>query len=77
MLSKKQKKKLAKFELRLASRKERRQQEKLKRKEKKANARVLGIKPTPKPKLQRMADSECKLNVAVDLAYEEVILSLF
>uniref|UniRef100_A0A914CSB6 tRNA (guanine(9)-N(1))-methyltransferase n=1 Tax=Acrobeloides nanus TaxID=290746 RepID=A0A914CSB6_9BILA len=69
-LSKKQQKKMAKMARWLEGRKEKRIIEKARRKEKRAQLHATGV-VIPKPVKKTMASSNCKIRVAVDMAYED------
>jgi len=79
VLSKRQQKKLAKYQLRISNRtekrKEVRERKKFFRRERQAEAVISGV-PVPQKKVNfhMMSASKCKLRVAIDLAYEDKML---
>jgi len=71
-LSKRQAKKQARWEKKVAGRKERRQLEKVRKKEKKQQRKANGELPPPPVVIKLMKDSACQVRVAVDVSFGEV-----
>lgn len=77
-LSKNQQKRLRKLQYKLEKRKEKRVIEKARKKEKRQRMRDEGRGDELKKKQRRkMEESECKMNIVVDLGYENVSIFIF